>query len=280
MYGIFRNMKNRRIAEIKDSQPDQRLIKLQGANNFRDMGGYTTRDGRSMKRGLFYRSDDLSHLSDDDLEKLRQLNIKTICDLRAPNERKSKPDRIPQNAGIRVVHAPICPHQKDPNGFQRWFLLVTSRFRNFDPEDFMREYYHRTAFDNAAQIGEIIAIFSNKNNLPALVHCAGGKDRTGYIAALLQLFVGVPWKTVLEDFLLSNRLMKSRSEKIIRQLRWISLFQVRAELLRPIMVAYPHYLERIMDDVLKAYGTIEEYLNRACGVSHDTIRNLRQQLLD
>lgn len=269
-----------RSGETKDGHPYQRLIQLQGTHNFRDMGGYTALDGRKMKRGILYRSDELSRLTDLDLEKLRQLGIKTICDLRAPNERNSKPDRIPQDAGFRVIHVPIYPHRKDPNAFQRWFLLVTARFRNFDTELFMIEYYHRIAFDNAVHIGEILTLFADQNNLPALVHCAGGKDRTGFVAALVQLLAGVPQETVLEDYLLTNRFMEFYNEKTIRKLRRMSLFQASADFLRPVMEARPQYLEQILDEVLNVYGTIEEYLRGACGVSPDSIKALRRLLLE
>ncbi len=84
----------------------KRHVPLDGSFNFRDAGGLETRDGRRMKPGILYRSDELSRLSDGDLERLGGLGLRSICDLRAPGERRRRPDRLPPG-GVRPVHVPF-----------------------------------------------------------------------------------------------------------------------------------------------------------------------------
>jgi protein-tyrosine phosphatase len=144
----------------------------------------------------------------------------------------------------------------------------------------MKDYYRRIAFDHATQIGEILTLISDKKNLPALIHCTGGKDRTGFVFAIIQLLIGMPRKTVLEDYLLSNHFSKPQIARLIRYIRRMSLFQVSPDRIRPVLEARCEYLENVLDDILNTYGTIEVYLRKACGVTHQSILTLHELLLD
>ncbi len=268
------------MATNLDQMSEERLLKFSGTYNFRDMGGYQTGDGRTMRRGLLFRSDDLSRLSKQDLIKLQKLNLKNVCDLRAPNERRSKPDRIPAETRIHIFNIPMYPSNRDPNRWQRLLWFVSGKFKNFDFEKFMMDYYHKIAFTHAAQIGEILTLISDKNNLPALFHCAGGKDRTGTISALIQLLVGIPRETVMDDYLLSNPYLKPGLKKFIRYFRLISLFRIKADHILPLLEARREYLEETLDEILKTYGSFEEYIVKACGCSPGLVAELQKILLD
>jgi len=259
---------------------NQRLIQLSGTCNFRDMGGYKTQDCRTMKMGLLFRSDELSRLSDNDQLELQRLNIKLIIDLRTPNERKSKPDRISKDAGIKLINIPIYPFHQDPNRLQRWFWLVSGKFKDFDFDNYMKGYYHKIAFDHATQIGEILSLISDKNNLPALFHCTGGKDRTGFATALIQLLVGVPKETIFEDYLLTNFFLEPHINKFIRYFRRVSLYRMKSDQIRPIWEARREYLEQVLDEIQKEYGTVEEYLQQECGMEQNLSNHFKEMLLE
>ena len=233
-----------------------------------------------IKWGVLFRSDELSRLSGEDLVKLKRLNLRTICDLRAPKERKSKPDRVPYKTNIRIVYVPIYHRGQDTNRLQRWIWLLTGKFRDFDSELFMKDFYHSIAFDHATQIGEIMTLISDKRNLPALIHCKGGKDRTGFVSAVIQLLMGVPRKTVLEDYLLSNRFFEPQIARLIRNIRRMSLFRISPDRIQPVLEARKEYLEDVIDEVLNTYGTIEGYLRKACGITQQSILSLHELLLD
>jgi protein-tyrosine phosphatase len=259
---------------------NQHLLKFKGTCNFRDIGGYEAQDGRTMKWGALFRSDELSRLSSEDLIKLQQLNLRTICDLRAPKERKSKPDRVPDKTNICIVNVPIYHRGQNANRLQKWLWLLTGKLRDFDSELFMKDFYHSIAFDHATEIGEIMTLISDKRNLPALIHCKGGKDRTGFVSAIIQLLLGVPRKTVLEDYLLSNRFFEPQIARLIRYIRRMSLFRISPDRIRPVLEARGEYIQEAIDDILKTYGTIEGYLLKACGITRKSIISLHDLLLD
>ncbi|SFJ14743.1 tyrosine-protein phosphatase [Thermoflavimicrobium dichotomicum] len=251
-----------------------------GLSNFRDIGGLMTHDGRTMKSGVLFRSDELSRLTSNDLEKLKQFNIKVICDLRTPKECKSKPARIPHNEGIRIVNVPIHHHETQEVSRLKLFGFLFGKSGGDDFDHFNREYYRRMAFECTAPINEIITLISEEKNLPALIHCNAGRDRTGYISALIQLLVGVPYETVLDDYLLTNRFYEQRLNKFIRYMRWMTLFQVSPDRMKHILQARREFLDEVIDEILKKYGSIEGYLIEACGIDQSCIRNLQQLLLE
>lgn len=268
------------MANSINQMQQERLLKFSGTYNFRDMGGYKTSDGRTMRRGLLFRSDELSRLSKQDLIKLQKLNLKNVCDLRAPNERRSKPDRIPAETTIHVFNIPMYPSHRDPNRWQRLLWFVSGKFKKFDFEKFMMDYYHKIVFDHAVQIGEIFTLVSNKNNLPALFHCAGGKDRTGIISALIQLLVGIPRETVMDDYLLTNQFLEPTLKKYIRYFRFMSLYRIKTAQILPLLEARREYLEETMDEILNKYGSFEEYIVKDCGCSPTLVSELKKILLD
>ncbi len=256
-----------------------RSIKFEKAFNFRDMGGFETEDGRTMKRGVLFRSDELSQLSFRDQKTLRQLDLKLICDLRTPNERKRKLDRISGNHGIRIVSIPVYPHREDFSR-QKFIHYLNSRSGDRDFENLIKGYYHRFAFEQTSQLNEIVTLLSDGKNLPALIHCSVGKDRTGLISALIQLFAAVPRSMVLEDYLLSNVFIENRTKAMIRFLRFMSLFRLTAAQLKPMLEVRGKYLDEILDEIFNTYSTVEEYFVKACGINREAIQKLRSLILE
>ena len=257
---------------------NEKGIPFEKAYNFRDMGGHTSHDGRSMNQGILYRSDELSRLSKTDLVNFHTLNLRVVIDLRTPNERKTKLDRLPPDSDIRIISIPIYPKRDDPNRLKKKLWFVTGKFKDFDFEEFTRTFYNKIAFEHTAQIGEIINLLSNTEILPALIHCSGGKDRTGFISACIQLLAGVPRETVMNSYLLTNTLFKPHLNRYIRYFRWMTFFQLTTEQIRPVFEARREYLEDTLDAVFEKYGSIDNYLIEACGVTKETISGLRRLL--
>jgi protein-tyrosine phosphatase len=262
----------REIREVV--HPFQRL------SNFRDVGGLKTVDGRTFRAGVLFRSEELSRLKAKDLLKLQGLGIKLICDLRSPQEsQKRPPPRLPEES-IRVVNVPIHEQPTQEHGIRRKLLGFLfgetggDRFREFS-----RDYYHHIAFGQTARIREVITLLSEEHNLPALIHCTAGKDRTGFLAALIQLLVGVPYEVVMEDYLLTNEYFGSRLEKFIKVMRVVTLFQVSPERMRLILMTHPEFLNEVHDAIVKRYGAVETYLREACGIDQETLQKLKDRLL-
>lgn len=255
------------------------LHQFDGLYNFRDIGGFKTLSGRTMKTGILFRSDELSRLSLKDLERINQLNIKSICDLRTPHEQRSKPSRIRIEQGIEVINISI--HDKSQE-FTRleFFKFLVSKSSTIDFEKIMRDLYYNMAFVSHEQINKVITLLSEQNNVPALIHCTGGKDRTGFISAVIQLLVGVPYQTVLNDYLLSNDLIAPRMKKVEKFIRWMSLFQVSPDRIKPMLEVRREYLDDIYNDIMKNYGGIEDYLCQVCHIEQNRLQNLKYLLLE
>lgn len=256
-----------------------RLIKFDKVCNFRDMGGFKTEDGRTMKTGILFRSDELSKLSFSDQKILRKLSLKLICDLRTPGERKRKIDNIPKKYGIRQINIPIYPHREDFSR-QKFIHYLNQKSDGRDFENLIKEYYRRFAFEQMAKLNELVTLLSCENNLPALIHCSVGKDRTGLISALIQLLAGVSRSMVMEDYLISNSFIEERTKTMIRFIRFISLFRLSSAQLKPMMEVRSRYLDDILDEIFTTYHTIDEYFEKGCGINPLSIQKLRNLILE
>lgn len=257
--------------EIRDvARPFQTLW------NFRDIGGLKTADGRRLRTGVLFRSDELSRLSAGDVAKLQALGIRLICDLRSPQESERRRPRVLEKS-IRVVNVPI--HEQDVSRTKLLGFLFGKtggeRFREFS-----RDYYRHIAFGQTARIRRVITLLSEEQSLPALIHCTAGKDRTGFVAALIQLLVGVPYEAVLEDYLRTNDYFGPRLEKLIKVMRILTLSQVASERMRLILMASPEFLTEVHDTVVKRYGAVETYLCEACEIDRVTLRRLKDRLVE
>ena len=248
-------------------------------SNFRDVGGLRTVDGRTLKTGVLFRSDELSRMTNRDLAKLHEFNIKLICDLRSPEESWKRQARVAPHQAIRMVNIPIHEHGA-PYGIRKQLLSFLfgktggDRFREFS-----RGYYHHIAFEQTSRIREVIRLLSKEENLPALIHCTAGKDRTGFLAAVIQLLAGVPYDMVMDDYLRTNDYFAFRLEKFIRVMRVVTLFQVPPERMRLILMTHPEFLEEVHATIVKRYGSVETYLCEACEIDRDTLQELKNRLL-
>lgn len=258
---------------------NNRFLQFEGTFNFRDIGGLQTTDNKNMKSGILFRSGELSWLSSNDLNKLQELNIKLICDLRTPNERKSKPDKIPASNGIRIVNVPFYYNNKDLSN-REFYSLLLNRSKELDFEVMIKEIYHEIAFKHTAQINEVLKLISDPDNLPMLIHCTGGKDRTGVISAVIQLLMGIDKEKVLEDYLISNAFIEQRVKRTLKFIRWMSLFRISPERIKPMLIVRRDYLEDVLEIIFKQHKTVEEYLLRTCGVNQTCIRSLKKLLAE
>lgn len=247
--------------------------------NFRDIGGLRTKDGRRMKSGIIYRSDEPSHLSALEIEQLLQLHIKLICDLRTSIERKSKVMRLQDHQRVQIVNIPFSQNEQDYTHYE-FFKMIMKEARRLDFDQVMRDFYYRIAFESTAQIREVMTLLADDANRPALIHCTGGKDRTGVLAAFIQLLAGVPRDEVVQDYLRSNLLIEARMKRAAHFMRMMSLFQLSKEQLQPMMEVRAYYLEQILDEIMDRYQSIEKYLLEGCGVSDISIKHLKGELVE
>jgi len=258
---------------------EERQVKLQAQPNFRDLGGYHTVDGRKVKRGLIYRSGQLSQLTDDDLLVLKKLGIRTVIDLRGPSEVESRgKDRLPE--GVRNVNYPIdvanLPKEENaPSG------SISGA------SDYMVQATRAIMMHYTDVYAALIRELADPANRPLVFHCTAGKDRAGIGAAIILTLLGVPWETVREDYLLSNfyrreenqrELEKMRRE--IAQKRGIAPEEVDMTPFESMFLVKPEYLEGAREAVIRKYGSVDAYIKQGLGISEEMIKKLRDELLE
>jgi len=248
--------------------------------NFRDCGGYPTRDGRVVRRGLLFRSGQFPLASDGDVAALGAINFHTIVDLRRPLERETNPNRRWEDFAACVIEHPgfgdevyLPPHLAafetagESAESARAAMLQIYREMPFDPMilELYRDYF--TVLAEAEG--------------PVLVHCAAGKDRTGVAVALTHHILGVN-----EEHMLANYLANSRTEleKSIATDRMREFFgregrPVSDEAIRTILEVNRDYLEEAFKAMHARHGSLDGYLSDAVGVTAAQRAAIRERFL-
>jgi protein-tyrosine phosphatase len=262
------------VIRLPDDEAD-RILQVEGVANFRDVGGYKTVDGKRVRRGLVFRSGALVHLTDAGLQTLSELGIKLVCDLRGADELLDEPDRLPTSPAPEYLHLPLAV-QDDRR--QRLRALL------FNPKavaPMLPEMYTGTIIDGNARIyGDVLRRLSDPANLPTLIHCTAGKDRTGVAIALLLLALGVPDEVVVADYSLSNLYFDNffaYGKRMVEPIRWMG---IRPEDLQPFFMADPETMRTSITHIRTKYGSIENYLRDAAGLDDAVLARLKANLLE
>jgi protein-tyrosine phosphatase len=239
----------------------QRHLMLEGSYNVRDVGGYTTEDGATIRWGRLFRADSLHRLSPQAVEILRQRGLRTIIDLRRPEEKEAAPNLLAGQPGIAYHH----------------ISLIGDRDPNTAPAHSLPEIYRRILDHSQEQIAQILTILAQEEGTPALVHCTAGKDRTGIIVALLLTLSGVPQPQVVEDYALSSHYL---GESFVKesQLRAAEA-KVDWDLYQRFLTCPPEYMQETLDYLTHRYGGVHRYLT-AIGIDEARQTALRCALLE
>lgn len=242
---------------------------MESINNFRDFGGYRTQHGTRLKKGLLYRSGDLSKATDADLELIHSLGIKTICDLRSEGERKHEPDRVPAARPFTFFNIPMRP-MVDYHGrsLRRLLSLMFGSERRTDYVAVSYQAYRDYATRHLPQLKTLFQRISDPENLPILIHCSAGKDRTGVVSSLINLVLGVPFETVMDDYLKTNSNLNAYKEDVFRRLSRLGLFGIPwKELYAPLFAARADFLNAALEQVKEEFGSVDEWFRRGLGFS-------------
>lgn len=253
-----------------------RRLPLEGAHNFRDLGGYRTADGRSLRWGVLYRSDALSDLTDDDVAYLERLELRRVVDFRSPRERERDADRLPP--GPEVALRPIVGDALDPRELEE--LLLSGDASAEELASFLIEANRAFVTDFGDVYSDFLRSLAEADELPLLFHCTAGKDRAGFAAALALLAVGVPRETVMRDYLLTNGYSEDHTRSTLRIIRLASLFRTDPEDVRPLFEARPEYLDAAFETIDTKYGSVDAYLREGLGVDSTLRERLRHNLLE
>lgn len=243
--------------------------------NLRDIGGYRTADGRWVKMGMLYRSDQLDRLSDGDLAAMGGLGIALVADLRTASERSREPDRLPAGAEHLVLDVAADSHGLGGDMRQAMTLIATGQGAAMLTEanrEFVSLDSARTAY--RALLGRIGA----EDAGPILYHCTAGKDRTGWATAVILTILGVPRETVMADYLASNDYLRAKNEAILAAAGSASVPIARANL-EPVLGVRAAYIEAAFAEVEKRHGPFDRYVRDGLGLDDAAVERLRTALL-
>ncbi|MGM0920416.1 MAG: tyrosine-protein phosphatase [Bacillota bacterium] len=256
----------------------QRDIQLEGAINFRDLGGYETVDGRKVKWGLFFRSAELSRLSEQDLKVLSEIGIKTILDYRTAGEIEKQPNiEIPNASSIHISvfdSDPDLDKSADMNEFLK--TAASASLESLRELADFEKTYPKMAIGNTAY-KKLVELISNEENLPLIQHCTAGKDRTGVGAALLLLLLGVPEKTIIEDYMLTNSRIKPLQDYFQTQMSSLSENVEMAAFFQEVLGASERFISAMFRRIKERYGSFDNYFFVEYGIDADkreSIKNL------
>jgi protein-tyrosine phosphatase len=258
---------------------------LAGQANFRDLGGYRTADGRTVKWGQVYRSGELGQCTGEDVATMEALGLRTVVSFLLPEEiEKHGSDRLPQ--GTRTVAAPIISQRAADLTRQVHTSIQTGDFASVPPE--LNPEFHRLLLDDGKeQYAALLREISDPENRPLAFHCSHGIHRTGTATAILLSALGVPWETIREDYLLSNVYradeIEAQLQRIRRQVagdRGISPEEVDMTNVEAFFVLGGSYIDGSLEQAVAEYGSMEGYIRDGLGFSDAEIQSLRDQLLE
>jgi protein-tyrosine phosphatase len=241
----------------------ERIIELEGAVNFRDLGGYVTDDGRHTRWRTLFRADGLGELTEPDFDILRQLGIRTVIDLRTGHElQQSRFDVEAHPVGFH--HFPFIKSLGNADDFER-------------APGFLGTQYQEMLQDAATQIVGALTALAAPDARPAVFHCTAGKDRTGLLSALMLSLLGVPEETVVADYALSGAAMQRlRAKLLIKFPDGKLLVDANADAL---FSADPSNMVALFAHLNDRYGSVREYAS-AIGLPDDVVDRLREAMLE
>lgn len=253
---------------------------LSGVRNFRDVGGLPTSDGRQVRPGQLFRSGHLAHATETDAEFLASLGLHTIFDFRNDADHALEgPDiALP---GVRNVNIPLT----DPaDGREFWTMVregaleeLRSALGDGKGAARMAQSYRTIILQRTAEHSRVVHALA-EDSVPALLHCAAGKDRAGLSVAVVLLALGVEREAIIADYLESNA-----PHRRYRVRRGDGTQETRApevmELLAPLFDARAEYLTTAFDTIEERWGGNAAYLAQGLGLTPETLGRLRERLL-
>ena len=242
-----------------------RLIALEGATNFRDLGGYEALDGRRVRWRRLFRADGLHRLTPGDGATLAALGLEEALDMRYGPERAGEPALLPDSVASVHIGLAAAPGAS---------LLETMNLGGVSSaavaKDWLTRSYAGYPEKYAPACGAILRRLVAEDAPPLLFHCTAGKDRTGFAAAVVLEALGVPRETIMEDYLLTNRHWDRGGREPEGLPR---------EIYEPVFAAREEYLAASWATLDREHGGLEGWLDKAVGFGEDKRKELKTAML-
>ncbi|MET0460084.1 MAG: tyrosine-protein phosphatase [Ilumatobacteraceae bacterium] len=248
----------------------ERRVVLEGAVNFRDLGGYVTADGRRTRWGSVFRSDAFHALTDEDRRRFGELGLRVLYDLRSDSERASHPNLVPEDDALRSVELFLSSGEDATGALPPLDQLL-------EGSGFLLRLYRGMVSNGAPVFGTLLSGLAEPDALPAVFHCLWGKDRTGVAAALLLSALGVPQAAVVADYELTEQ-FRSR-EDVSTALARLEAAGVPPEAALGVASTPGWVIDLVLTEIGDQYGGIDGYLLGPAGMTPRSLDDLRRLLL-
>ena len=241
--------------------------RFQSIFNFRDLGGYRTGDGRTVAWRRLYRADGMHRMTEEDKALVAGLGLRTVIDLRTEDEVAASGRFQSPDGAIGVLSHPVLRQVWDSE--------------QVDPDqaavDYLAHRYEEMLEEGGPAIASVLAVLADDRQLPAVFHCAAGKDRTGVLAALVLSLLGVPDDDVAADYALSEG-------AVGRMVEWLAanrpeMAERMVALPEAFRSAPPEAMHRTLEHIRTSHGGPEAFV-ASLGVSPSVVERLREVLLD
>lgn len=270
----------------------ERLLPLQGAINVRDMGGYTTTTGKTVNWGMLYRGDQLSKLTSEDIKYLEKIRLQSIIDFRSKKERELNP-----NYKLSTVHSIFeCDPQSsvaeaagEAVSFEKENRRIVENLENGAvPKEELNgsgKAFHKnyrefvTKETGKKAFSHMLKALVSLDNCPVLMHCRGGKDRTGFGAALTLAVLGVGEAQIIEDYLITQAVRKERNKYKMTLYAEHTDNQAVLDYLEAMIDTRIDYIQSSFAAIYENYGTVENYVVEGLGLSKIEIEKIRKNFL-
>lgn len=265
--------------------PDQavdRRVPLASAPNMRDLGGLLVDDG-VVRRGQVFRSASVGRLSENDQRALANLGISTVYDLRTARERSQQPDRLPASA--RSIHLDVMADDEADTTAGLTVLSgdahrIADALRDGRAVATMEQSYRkfvRLSSARTAYRAFFLGLADGSRDGAALFHCATGKDRTGWAAAVLLRLLGAGEDAVVADYLQTNTDLLPALQTVLDKAQADG---IDPELLLPILGVRQSYLEAADQEVESMFGGFDAYIGEGLGLDDAVIDALRERFVE
>ena len=247
----------------------ERLITLAGCGNFRDLGGYVSRDGRTVRWRRLFRSDALAWLTEDDLQTLARQNLNLVfgIDLRTHDEVEAMHAGVVYDSTTKHQHLPFFPRVGDDRAEVQAAVHAIGRVASDSYLQLMEQ--SRPCFEG------VFNLLADPAHYPSAFYCAAGKDRTGMVSALLLRVLGVSDEQIIEDYALT---VAPSEERLIA--RFVALGRDPGELPdRATLAAHPETMEHFLAGFDRLHGSVEKFL-LSCNVPEGVLDQVRENLLE
>ena len=244
----------------------ERHYSFEGCFNFRDIGGYLNQDGKKVKRGLYFRAGRQDRMTNKDLAQLSDLNISTQIDLRKQEEVLDQGRGPLEDMGAKYINISVIPE----GGSEKLNKLVGDTgisgkrylgYLEFGPTSWLR----------------LFGILADEENLPVLLHCTAGKDRTGVSTAFLLSVLGVSRDIIEADYLLTNLDTERQADFIESTVGYPEGYN--REKMISIAGVPKDAMKDFLDGVESKWGSVIEYLKKI-GVTQEQMDQVRLNFLE